>query len=170
MARYLSIRNVAFGIAVLMALSPFLAERNPASGQDLSPQAKAALKERDRLWDQAQELRAAGKTVEAIAAGAAMLAIERKLLPADDPDLAVSLDFLAGMYLPREDLAKARAARHESLGILRKRYGETHWKVTDARLALEDVERLGRMTRAQRQKLGRGGSPQPGDRRPSSSR
>ena len=114
---------------------------------------QGGLKERDRLWDQTQKLRAAGKLSEAIAAAEAMLAIERKVLPAGHADLAVSLDWLAMIYSDREDFAAAKVARQQALEVLRKRYGETHWKVTDARLALEDVERRAGMTRDQRQKL-----------------
>ena len=119
----------------------------------MSEEAKAVLKERDRLWDQTQKLRAAGKTAEAIAAAEAMLAIERKVLPAGHPDLVVSLNWLADLHLEREDFAASKTARMEVLEILRKRHGETHWKVTDARRALEDVELRARMTRDQRQSL-----------------
>jgi CHAT domain-containing protein/Tfp pilus assembly protein PilF len=119
----------------------------------VSGDAKAALQERDRLWDQTQKLRAAGKTAESIAAAEAMLKIERKALPAGHLDLAVSLDWLAGLHIERADFAAAKGARQEALGILRKHHGESHWKVTDARLALQDVERLAAMTRDQRQKL-----------------
>ena len=115
----------------------------------MSEEAKAALKERDRLWDQTQKLRAAGKLSEAIAAAEAMLAIDRKVLPAGHADLAVSLDWLAMIYSDREDFAAAKVARQQALEVLRKR----HWKVTDARLALEDVDRRARMTRDQRQSL-----------------
>ena len=51
----------------------------PAHGQAAAEDAKAAaLKERDRLWEETRKLRAAGKTAEAIAAAEAMLAIERR--------------------------------------------------------------------------------------------
>ena len=132
---------------------PFLEVRKRAFGQEVSKDAKADLKERDRLWDQAQKLRAAGKLAEAIAAAEAMLAIDRKVLPAGHANLAVSLEWLAEMYSERKDFAAAKVAQREALEVLRKRYGETHWKVTDARLALEDVDRRARMTRDQRQSL-----------------
>jgi CHAT domain-containing protein len=124
-----------------------------AFSQEVSQEPKAALKERDQLWDQTQKLRAAGKTIEAITAAEAMLAIERKVLPAGHADLAASLDWLAEMYVQREDFRNAKSARAEILQIVRKRHRETHWKVTDARLALDDVEGQARMTRDQRQKL-----------------
>ena len=164
MVRRVRIRSVAFGIAMLIVAQPFLEVRKRAFGQEVSKDAKADLKERDRLWDQTHKLRAAGKHAEAIAAAEAMLAIERKVLPAGHADLAVSLDLLAGMYSEREDFAAAKVARQQALEVLRKRYGETHWKVTDARLALEDVDRRAGMTPRPAAEAGRGGSPQPGGR------
>ena len=153
MVRRVRVRSVVFGIAVLIVSHSFLERQSPAFSQGVSEEAKAALKERDRLWEQTQKLRAAGKTAEAIAAAEAMLAIERKVLPAGHPDLVGSLNWLADLHLEREDFAAAKTARREVLEILRKQHGETHWKVTDARRALEDVDRLGGMTRDQKQKV-----------------
>jgi tetratricopeptide (TPR) repeat protein len=149
--------GVAFGIAVAIVSQSFLELLNPAFGQEVSKDAKAALKERDQLWDESQKLQAAGKLGEAIAAAEAMLAIERKVLTAGHEDLAVSLDVLAGMYLEHDDFAAAKRAGSEALEILRKLFGEAHWKATDARLALEDVGHLAGMPRDQRQKLAEAG-------------
>ncbi len=154
MARCLPIPSIAFAIVVLMVPFAFLEILAPAAfSQNDSEKTKAALKERDRLWDQSQKLHAAGKLAEATAAAEAALAIERKTLPADQDVLAVSLGRLAGLYLQREDFAAAKAARQEALEILRQRHGAAHWRVTDARLALEDVQRRAGMTRDQRQEL-----------------
>jgi len=114
MVRSVCIRSVAFGIALLIVAQPFLEVRKRAFGQEVSKDAKADLKERDRLWNQTQKLRAAGKTAEAIAAAEAMLAIERKVLPAGHADLAVSLDWLAMIYFDREDFAAAKLARQQA--------------------------------------------------------
>src|SRR5262249_17886881 len=119
--------------------------------QELSPQAKAELKDCDRLRKKTQELKAAGNLAEAIASAKAMLAIERKVLPADHDDIAGSLNLLAELHADREEFASANTRRSEVLEILRKRYGEKYWKVTDARLALEDVDRSARMTHDRRQ-------------------
>ncbi len=154
MARCLPIPSIAFAIVVLIVPFAFLEILAPAAfSQHDSEKTKAALKERDRLWDQSQKLHAAGKLAEATAAAEAALAIERKSLPADQDVLAVSLGRLAGLYLQREDFAAAKAARQEALEILRQRHGAAHWRVTDARLALEDVQRRAGMTHDQRQKL-----------------
>ena len=93
----------------------------------------------------------AGKTAEAIAAAEAMLAIERKLLREDHADLlAVALSWLGELQVEREDFTAARAARREALDILRKRLGESDWRVVDARQALADAERLAGMDRDRR--------------------
>ena len=139
---------------MLVLASQTLGAPPPAQGQAAAADAKAtALKERDRLWQQTQELRAAGKLAEAIAAAEAMLAIERKVLPENHADLAVSLNWLADLTMEREDFAAAKAARQEALEIRRKRHGSNHWKVTDARLALEDVNRRAGLTVEQRLRL-----------------
>jgi CHAT domain-containing protein len=64
-----------------------------------------------------------------------------------------SLEWWAGIHQKFEDFATAKKERQEVLALQIKLYGEKHWKATDARLALADVEALGRMTPAQRQKL-----------------
>ncbi len=51
MVRRVRIRSVVFGIAVLIGSHSFLEWRASAFGQDVSGEAKAAIKERDRLWD-----------------------------------------------------------------------------------------------------------------------
>ena len=71
----------------------------------------------------------------------------------DHADLADSLGWLATLHVEREDFAAARAARREALDILRKRLGESDWRVVDARQALEDVERLAGMDRDRRARL-----------------
>jgi tetratricopeptide (TPR) repeat protein len=138
---------------LLLACQSFVAP-TPACGQAAAEDAKAvALKERDRLWGETRKLRAAGRTAEAIAAAEAMLAIERRHLGGDHPIVAESLGWLAELQVEREDFAAARAARREALNILRKRLGESDWRVGDARRALEDVEQLAGMDRDRRARL-----------------
>jgi CHAT domain-containing protein/tetratricopeptide (TPR) repeat protein len=145
--------SVMFAVAALTALCLLLEAPPPAFCQQMSPDAKAQLQKRDSLRKETVRLRREGKLAEAIAAAEAMLAIERKALRADHPDLAISLGWLADLNLERDDFAAARAARQEALEILRKRFGEAHWKVTDARLALEDVDVCASLTVEQRRRL-----------------
>ena len=153
MVRRVRIRSVVFGIAVLIVAHSFLEVRNPAFGQDVSKDAKAALKERDRLWEQTQKLRAAGKLAEAIAAAEAMLAIERKVLPEDDADLAVSLGWLAMTPCRARGLRGGEGGPARGPGHPAEATGESDWRVVDARRALEDVERRAGMDRDQRHSL-----------------
>jgi tetratricopeptide (TPR) repeat protein len=82
------------------------------------------------------------------------LAIERQLFGNMHEEVANSLQLFARMQEAGEDFAAARKALQEVLTIKRKLHGREHWKVTDARLALDDLERRTRMTPAQRQRLG----------------
>jgi tetratricopeptide (TPR) repeat protein len=112
-----------------------------------------AFQERDRLRKETQRLRREGTTAEAIAAAEALLAIERKLRPAESADVAGALGLLAELHAEREDFAAALAARREALEIQRKRRGASDWRVIDARVALEDVECLAGMDWEQRARL-----------------
>ncbi len=94
MIRRVHVCFVTFGIAILMVAHPFPEVRNCAFSQEQSQEAKAALKERDRLAKKSEELEAGGKLAEVIAAAKAMLAIERKVLPADHDDVIGSLNWL----------------------------------------------------------------------------
>lgn len=143
--------------AVFLALLPVCWSSNgPAAAFAQAPPAvpdTALLKERDRLWEEAQKLRSEGKLAEAIKAGEAMLAIERKLFPAGDPDLAVSLGWLAEVHEEREDFAAAKSARREALSIVRARYGKLDWRTVDATLTLGYVERLSALSGVERVRL-----------------
>jgi tetratricopeptide (TPR) repeat protein len=135
-----------------------LGERHPDTASSLNNLAlvlkrQEMLKERDRLWKEAQQLRAEGKIAEALAAGEAMLAIERRELPADDPDLVGFLSWLAALHVAREDFAAAAAARRETLEILLKHLGASDWRVVDARLAIVDVESQAKLAPDQRRRL-----------------
>jgi CHAT domain-containing protein/tetratricopeptide (TPR) repeat protein len=114
---------------------------------------RAEFQERGRLWQQAQQLRAAGKTAEAIAAGEAMLAIERKLYPQPAEDFAISLDWLGDAELGRESFPQAEKRFREALDIRTAVFGAEHWKVTDARLKVERAQLLARLSPQDRQDL-----------------
>ena len=137
----------------LVGLLVLIGGWSPATGQDKEDDSLRASKEIKRLWDETHKLHAAGKTVEAITAAQGMLAIARRFAGNDDPILATSLGWLAKLHVEREDFAAAKKARGEALDILRKRYGEGHWKAIDARMALDDVERQSKMDRDQLHRL-----------------
>jgi CHAT domain-containing protein/tetratricopeptide (TPR) repeat protein len=141
----------ALAVLVPVLVSQVFLSPSAAHGQAVEEKAgEAVLKEHDRLVQEAKRLRGEGKTTEAIAAGEASLAIMRKFVPADEPDLAVALGWLAELHVEREAFAAAIAARREARDILRKRLGDFDWRVGDARRVLKDVERLAGMDKEQR--------------------
>jgi CHAT domain-containing protein/Tfp pilus assembly protein PilF len=144
---------MAFGIIVLIAGCSIPEACTLTSGQEVESEGNAALNEGIRLRHEAQKLDAAGKLAEAVAALEAMLAIERKILPAGHDGLASSLEWVAALYVQLEDFAAAKTARQEALTSLRKHHGESHWKVADARRALEDIDRRAELPREQRRRL-----------------
>jgi hypothetical protein len=83
---------------------------DPPAPPRLSSEQQQRLKERDRHAEEMQQLRAQGKVVEAQAAAAQMLAIEREVLGPVHEDVAASLDQIANLSLEQEEFAKARAA------------------------------------------------------------
>ena len=95
-------------VAVMFVAVSGLLARVPSAAicQEVPKATKAAIKERDRLRDEYQKLRAAGKTTEAIAVAEAVLAIERGVLPDGHDDRADSLRLLAEISAEREDFAE----------------------------------------------------------------
>jgi CHAT domain-containing protein/tetratricopeptide (TPR) repeat protein len=119
----------------------------------LTKEQQERLRERDRLRKEADQLWVTGKRAEAIAIGAKGLAIEREVFGNLHPDVVRSLQDLASRQTELEDFPAARQARQEALAILVKLLGPEHWRVADARIALEGVERLARLGPADRRRL-----------------
>ncbi len=153
MSRSLASRIGIIAILTLLAWHARPATRAVAFSQQPSDKANAQLKECVRLANESMTLRGHGKLAEAITAAQAMIAIERKILAADDPNLGISLGWLAQLNLEKNEFAAATAARQEALQIVRKRLGEAHWETTDARLALDNVKRQASLTGEQRERL-----------------
>ncbi len=149
-------RHSRIGILAILALLAWQAlpgARAAAFTQQPSDQAESLVKEFVRLANESKTLRQQGKLTEAITAAEAMIAIERKILAADDPVLAVSLGWLGQLNLEKNDFAAAAAARQEALQLVQKRFGEAHWQATNARLALDDVKLQASLTGEQRKQL-----------------
>ncbi len=150
--------RLAFLILSLLfsANAPGLAQ-DKASTVPQSPTLTAAqrerLTERDRLGKDATELRSEGKLAEAIAAAERMLAIEREVLGEVSDEVISSLELIASIQEQRDDWPAAISTRRNVLNLQIRALGEGHWKVTDARLALQDTDRRAAMPREQRQKL-----------------
>ncbi len=111
------------------------------------------MQERDRLESEARKLRAEGKLAEAIAPAEAMLANERVVLGPASEDAIESQDLLDRLGKSLGEWAVASMARREILDRRVDGLGRDHWRLTDARLALEGVEAHARMTANQRRRL-----------------
>jgi hypothetical protein len=134
-------------------VAPVGAQPSESKPPPLTREQQEKLKERDRFEKEALQFRAEGKLSEAIAAAEKMLAIEREVFGRVHAEVAGSLEFLAALHAARDDFPAARTARQEVLAIKRKLLGADHWQVTDARIALDDVELLARMEPADRRRL-----------------
>jgi CHAT domain-containing protein/Tfp pilus assembly protein PilF len=146
-------RFLVLCLAGWLLTGPTGAEPPEPKPAPLTKEQQEKLKERDQLAREAVRLRMQGRLTEALAAAAKTLTLERQVFGDVHPEVAGSLQLLAELHEAREDFAAARKARQEVLAIQTKLLGKHHWQVTDARLALEDVERLERMTPADRRRL-----------------
>jgi tetratricopeptide (TPR) repeat protein len=144
-------------LIVMLLCLPVLAQEQPKRPPALTKEQQAKLKERAQLLKEAEKLGSEGKLSEAIDAAEKMLAIEREVFGNFHETVAGSLEFLAEVHEHREDFTAARKARQEVLGIQTKLLGAQHWRVTDARIALEGTERLARLDPVDRRRLGEEG-------------
>ena len=129
----------------------------PAADQRSPEELEAKLQERDRLMRRVRQLRAEGQLDEAVTVAEQILAIEREVYGAVHEEVAGTLQLLAGLHEQAGQWEAARQRRREVLEIYRKLYASPdhpkRWRVTDARLALEDAERLARMSADERERL-----------------
>jgi tetratricopeptide (TPR) repeat protein len=72
-------------------------------------------------------------------------------------NLLATLELRADRQERREEFAAAARARQEVVQIRTRRHGPAHWRVTDARLALEYSQQFARLSREQRQQLDQAG-------------
>jgi tetratricopeptide (TPR) repeat protein len=118
-------------------------------------QAPAELKTRDALWKRQQEFAKQRRFADAIAAAERVLAIERRALGESDPKAIDSLSRLAYLHEQAADFLLAEKVRGEVLVLRIKVFGPQHWRVTDARLAIDHVKKLQLLTPAERADLDR---------------
>ncbi len=144
----------ALGSACLLAQVLLAAPLRAHSPQPaLTPEQQEKIQQRNSLVAQVNQLQRQGKLAEAIVAARKVLSIDRQLCGDMHENVARSLERLAGLYELQEDFTAAKAARRDVLDLCGKLHGEKHWRTADARWALDRIERLGRMTAAQRRRL-----------------
>src|SRR5947209_3592297 len=96
-SRYLAV------VLVLWPITVSVAAVDPAA-EPLTPAQQAHVTERDRLGAETQNLRAAGKLAEAVAAAEQMLALERQVFGDRHDDVAGSWELLAELQQERGDV------------------------------------------------------------------
>jgi tetratricopeptide (TPR) repeat protein/CHAT domain-containing protein len=133
---------------------------NNAAEQAVAPYEAAAADtpealqaERDKWQAEALRHYEEEKFAEAIRAAENMLAIERRWLGEDHPDVVGSLEFLAEVWAASENWDAAEARWSEAIAWREKNIGAAHWQTVDARLALENVRLLRSLDAAQRARL-----------------
>ena len=133
----------------------FSADR-PDEGQaaPLSPAERKKLTvERDAFLERSHEFQAQGKLREAIAAAQSAMVIERRVFGEVSDDVALSIERIAQYHMTLDEFAQARQAVEQRLAILARLHPQDDWRLTDARLVLEDIKTRERLTPAQRQEL-----------------
>ena len=131
----------------------YVASREKLEQLQASMKLQAKLKKRDEHSKHATELRKQGKLAEAIAAAEKMLAVEQELSGKQHEKVLGTWDLIAQLHEQREDFGSARTAREEVLAIRTKAVGADHWRTSDARRALKNVDVLERLSSDDRRQL-----------------
>ena len=136
-----------------LVLAAVLAGPLSAADPPAAPTQRMDLTERNRLWNDARLLESQGKIAEALSAANKVLTFDRDKYGAADQRVAVSLDYVARLNLAQGAFAAAREARSGALKIWSALPTAAAWRVTDARLALAEVDKLEKLSAAQRAEL-----------------
>ncbi|TYQ26385.1 tetratricopeptide repeat protein [Pseudanabaena sp. UWO311] len=104
---------------------PLVAPSFSQSNSDASERS-AALKEAEELYQQVVQFRKQGKYQAAIPPAQRILTILEKALGAEHPDIANSLNDLAGLYVEQGNYPAAEPLYKRSLAILEKALGSEH--------------------------------------------
>jgi CHAT domain-containing protein/tetratricopeptide (TPR) repeat protein len=149
-------RFLALCLTVGLAAGAAGAEPPESKPAPLTREQQDKLKERDRLQREADRLRD-DKPDEAIALTEKALALTREVRGEAHPETIDLRQALAQAYEDQANFPAAQKQRRQVLATLTRWHGKDHWQVTDARLALEGVERLARLTPADRRRLAEAG-------------
>jgi tetratricopeptide (TPR) repeat protein len=152
MSRRIALALVGWGA---LTLAPFSLSSPPAAAQ--APAAMPAAEraqletERDKFSEETWRLQSEGKYAEAIVAAEQMLAVERRYLPADEVEIARSLEWLAELQEFLEDWPKAAAHRAERVEWAVNAHGADSAYVSEARRIGSRTELLRELTAEQRE-------------------
>jgi CHAT domain-containing protein/Tfp pilus assembly protein PilF len=147
----LSVWPMLAGLAV--AADP-PAANGPAPNQVSNAKARQRRRtEYQRLSKQAGQLAGAGRIAEAIEIGQRAVLVAHDLYGDVSEQTAGLYDWLATQYEREEGWSRARQSRQEVLAIRRKLYGDKDWRVTNAQLAVQNLDLRSRLTTEQRGEL-----------------
>ena len=130
-----------------------------AHGQEVASPAPLTVAQQEQIqeseahWKQGYEFLGAGKLAEATTEIQAAVTIERGVYGDQHDQVLANMNILAELYELREQFADSLAVHSEIQVALTKRFGEAHWKVTDARIAAEDCQRRGKLSGPDRKRL-----------------
>ncbi len=114
---------------------------------------QALLREAEERVLQAGKLRQQGKLAEAIVAAEKALAAQQKVLGEEHNATVVMLDQIATMQEELERFDESTITRERIQEIQTKRFGQEHWRVTDARVAINSLRVVQKLTSEQRTEL-----------------
>jgi tetratricopeptide (TPR) repeat protein len=142
-------------VVLLAPVHHTISQESSEQVDDLTAEQRELLAERDQLRREVQNLRGDGKLAEAVERVERIVSVERELFGEVHLDIARSLDLPAKLHVELDRFAGAERTREEALDIKTRLFGERHWRVTDARLALEDARWFGKATAEERERRAR---------------
>ncbi len=105
---------------------------NASAGENASAARDELIGERNRLGQEAGQLRARGQLDEAIQRVRRTVEIERKVSGPEHPEVAVVLKYLSALLQEKDDWAAAIGAAEQVVAIYRAAGGDQHWKTVSA--------------------------------------
>jgi CHAT domain-containing protein/Tfp pilus assembly protein PilF len=147
MKRFLVLCLTSWLVATAGAQAP---EPKPAP---LTKEQQAKLQERDRLLQEADQLLDHNQVDKGMALAEKALALTREVRGEHHSEALNLGQGLARAYEQQANFPAAKKLRQQVLAAQTQLHGQDHWQVTDARIALEDLERLARMAPADRRRL-----------------
>jgi tetratricopeptide (TPR) repeat protein len=160
MSCWSSLRLPGFAAVLLAVCLPLWGRQSDSPARNhnaklpaLAPEQQAKLKERDRLLDQIEQLLDRGKLEEAARLIEKEIALAKGVFGEAHEVVARDQAFLAQIHQERGDWPAARTASVAVLTTCTRLYGPNHWRVTDARRALRDLDRLAKLTPAEQADL-----------------
>lgn len=141
-----TLAGLLLAASVISAANRTWAQAPPDVSQVLAMQRAGRLIERNRLWDQAAQLRAAGKLDDALQKLSRHNTVQRELFGDKTIGEAEALEQIALNERDRQHWPAARTAAAEALAIREKVHGPDEWRTLDARIFLADIERWSKLT------------------------